>query len=160
MADIGTALQPFADAEALAEAKTNAIDAMKAAIVGAVEAVDTGDIIKDYEAVLTDDTTDISATGWGAGYETVKKALDKWTEEINGKRTIAEVNSHAAAIARNYAGLASAYVAAVAADQTTAGYKAQAAVKAKDYMSKIKTELANHYLGCGPVGQEPRGNCY
>ena len=142
VADIGTALQPFADAEALAEAKTNAIDAMKAAIVGAVEAVDTGDIIKDYEAVLTDDTTDISATGWGAGYETVKKALDKWTEEINGKRTIAEVNSHAAAIAGNYAGLASAYVAAVAADQTTAGYKAQAAVKAKDYMSKIKTELA------------------
>ena len=141
VADIGTALQPFADAEALAEAQEDAIDAMKTAIVAAVETADTGDIIKDYEAVLTDDTTVISIPAWGAGYETVKKALDKWTEEINGKGTIAEVNSQAAAIAGNYASLASAYVAAVAANQTTAGYKALAAAKAEAYMTAIKAAL-------------------
>ena len=140
-ADITDALKPFEEADALAEAKTNAIDAMKAAIVGAVEAADTGDIIKDYKAVLTDVTTDISATGWGEGYETVAAALAKWTEEINGKGTIAEVNSQAAAIAGNYASLASAYVAAVAANQTTAGYKALAAAKAEAYMTAIKAAL-------------------
>ena len=143
VADIETALQPFADAEALDEAKIEAIDSMKDAIVAAVEAADTGDIIEDYEAVLTDDTTDISATGWGEGYETVAAALAKWTEEINNKGTIAEVNSQAAAIAGNYASLASAYVAAVAADQTTAGYKALAAAKAEAYMTAIKAALKN-----------------
>ena len=139
--DIDDTLAEIAAANDLEIAKDNAVKAMENAVISAVETADTEDIIGDYDAVRNDDTTDISAAGWGVGYETVKKALATWEGKIRGKGTIAEVNTQAAAIAANYGTLANAYVAAVKADQTADSYKNLAAGKAEAYMTAIKVAL-------------------
>lgn len=144
--DIDDALAQIADDTALQAAKNQAIANLEAAIKTAVQNADTNNIISDYDAVLIDETTSIAAAGWGTGYETVAKALATWTGEINGVNSTTDPKLTAVINANHPATLATAYVNAVAAEQQTAGHKANANNRATTYLEAIKTYLANNAI--------------
>ena len=122
IADVEQAIKDYNADNVLNQAKTEAIEDLKTAIVEAVEAADTNNLIDDYNAVLTDDTTDISAAGWGEGYETVKEALDTWVSEIEAAKDDSNLNS--VVNAGHPTTLANVYVATVAKAAKTDAVKA------------------------------------
>ena len=84
-ADIRTALAPFDDADDLAEARKDAIDAMKNTIwAGVVAEAETAGVTGlDKDTVLADNTLTIATTGLDSNYDTVAKAVEMWTIHVN-----------------------------------------------------------------------------
>jgi hypothetical protein len=124
------ALKTAAEAKILTLTKDAAITKMKADIVAAIKAADTTSLVSDYDATVKDDATDITATSWGAGYETVKKTIDVWAGQIESKTTTTDVTNHLTAVSGNYNTLATTYVNALktAADDKAAVDAAIAAI--------------------------------
>ena len=74
------------DEENVLNAQQNAVDALVAYIE---EATGSDDATKD--------TTDMTATGWGANYETLAEIVATWTSELYAQETVAAVEAKLAA---------------------------------------------------------------